>query len=161
MLKISMFEFLFRGIPESFLFIFATFAFSKTKLDMKRYIFDSGILASIAYGVRFLPIQYGINTILNLLVIIVLMTIINKLDMISAIRTGVIIIITEYICEGINVFLIQVILKININYVFSNPELAVLYGLPSLAIFGIIIISYYSILKSRKELRIIIDGKSK
>lgn len=161
MLKISLFEFVLRGLPEAFLFVFAAYTFSKTKIDFKRYFIASGLLALVAYLIRFLPIQYGVNTILNLIVIIVLMTIINKLDMFIAIRTGIIIIIIEYICEGINVFIIQVIFKIDMNYVFSNSELKVLYGLPSLVIFGLIIFSYYAILKKRKELRIITNGEVK
>jgi len=159
MLKISMFEFLLRGLPEAFLFVFASFALSKTKLDFKRYFLISGILALSAYAIRFLPIQYGVNTILNLFVLIVLMTLINKIDMVTAIRTAVMIIIIEYICEGINVFLIQVILKIDMNYVFSNSELKVLYGIPSLVFFALIIVSYYLILHSRKELKVIADGE--
>jgi hypothetical protein len=159
MLKISMFEFLLRGLPEAFLFVFASFALTKTKLDMKKYIFASLILASIAYLVRFLPIQYGVNSILIIFVIVVLMNVINKTNMITAIRTGITIIIIEFICEGINVFLIQIIFNIDMNYVFSNANLKVLYGLPSLAIFAIIMIAYYSKLKSRKELRPITDGE--
>ena len=158
MLKISMFEFLLRGLPEAFLFVFAAFALSKTKLDLKRYFLASGTLALSAYAIRFLPIQYGVNTILNLFVLIVLMTIINKVDMITSIRTGVMIMVIEYICEGINVFLIQVVLKIDMNYVFSNSKLKVLYGIPSLFLFGLIIVSYYLILNKRKKLRVIADG---
>jgi hypothetical protein len=161
MLKISMFEFLVRGLPEAFLFVFAAYAISKTKIDYKRYLLASSLLALVVYLIRFLPIQYGVNTILNLLVIIVLMTTINKLDMITAIRTGIIIAIIEYICEGINVLIIQVIFKIDMNYIFSNPELKVLYGLPSLAIFGLVIIAYYTILHKRKELRTITNGEIK
>jgi len=159
MLKISMFEFLLRGLPEAFLFVFAAFALSKTKLEPKKYIMASTTLAAVACIVRFLPIQYGVNTILNLFVIIVLMNVVNKIDMIAAIRTGIVIIIIEFICEALNVLLIQVILKIDMNYVFSNAELKVLYGLPSLAIFGIIIFTYYYKLRRRKELRTITDGE--
>ncbi len=159
MLKISMFEFLLRGLPEAFLFVFAAFALSKTKLELKKYIMASMTLAAVAYIVRFLPIQYGVNTILNLFVIIVLMNVVNKLDMIAAIRTGIIIIIIEFICEALNVLLIQVILKIDMNYVFSNADLKVLYGLPSLAIFGLIIFTYYYKLRSGNKLRSIADGE--
>jgi len=159
MLKISMFEFLLRGLPEAFLFVFAAFAFTKTKLHIRKYIFASLILASIAYLIRFLPIQYGVNSILIIFVIIVMMNTIFKIDMIAAIRTGIAIIIIEYICEGINVFLIQVVLKIDMNYVFSNSELKVLYGVPSLVFFALIIISYYLILNKRKQLRVIADGE--
>jgi hypothetical protein len=159
MLKISMIEFLLRGLPEAFLFVFAAFALSKTKLELKKYIMASMTLAAVAYLVRFLPIQYGVNTILNLFVIIVLMNVVNKLDMIAAIRTGIMIIIIEFICEAFNVLLIQVILKIDMNYVFSNAELKVLYGLPSLAIFGLVIFTYYYKLRSGNKLRNVADGE--
>ena len=154
-----MFEFLVRGIPEAFLFIFAAYAISKTKMDYKRYLLSSSLLALFAYIIRFLPIQPGINTIMNLIAIIILMAIINKLEMIKAIRTGIFIIIIEYICEGINVFIIQVLLKVDMNYIFNNPELKVLYGLPSLAIFGLVIFTYYTILNKRKELKNITNGE--
>lgn len=159
MLKISLFEFLLRGLPEAFLFVFAAFALTRTKLDVKKYFFVSITLAATACLIRFLPIQYGMNTILNLFVLIILMTIVNKIDMIYAIKTGVMIIILEFICEFINILFIQRVLKIDMNYVFNNADLKVLYGIPSLAIFGLIIFIYYSILKNRKELRTITDGE--
>ena len=159
MLKISMFEFLLRGLPEAFLFVFAAFALTRTKLDIKKYFLASIILASVAYLVRFLPIQYGVNSILIIFVIIVMMNIMFKIDMMSAIRTGITIIIIEYICEGINVFLIQGVMKIDMNYVFSNANLKVLYGIPSLVIFGLVMVFYYTKIARKKGLRVITDGE--
>lgn len=152
MLKISMFEFFFRGLPEAFLFVFAAFSFAKIKLDVKKYIVASMILAALAYLVRFLPIQYGVNTVLNLFVIIIIMNIFLKLDMTTAIRTGIIIIIVEFVCEAINIFFIQALFKIDINYVFNNAELKVEYGLPSLAIFALMVFSYYIAMKNKNLL---------
>jgi len=159
MLKISMFEFLIRGVPEAFLFIFAAYAFSKVKIDYKRYFISAILLSVAACMIRFLPIQYGVNTILDISVFIILIVNVNRIEIITSIKSVILTIIIEYVCEGINVLIIQVIFKIDMNYIFSNSRLKAIYGIPSLIIFGIVLLFYYTSLKKRKELRGIKNGK--
>ena len=159
MLKLTLLEFFARGLPETFLFIFAAYAFSKNALNIKRYLVSSLLLAIIGYFIRLFPIQYGVNTILSVIVFIILIVKINKIEITKAITSGIVIVILELICEGINVFIIQQILKLNINYIFSDPTLKILYGIPSLLLLGCITGIYYFILLKRKELKIFTDGE--
>lgn len=150
MLKISALEYFFRAIPESFLIIFAVYAFSKTTMEVKRYSLSSIIFSVMIYIIRSLPIHYGVHTILGIILIIILTVNINKIDIIKSIQAVILTVILQFICEGINIFIIQNIFKMDINYVFNKPVLKILYGIPSLIIFGCIIIMYYTKVLKRK-----------
>lgn len=151
MLKLSFLEFFIRLIPEAFLVIFAVYAFSKTNINVKKYFISSVIFSIMIFIIRLLPIHYGVHTILGIIVLIALIVNINKIDIIKSIQAVIISIIVQFICEGVNVFIIQNIFKMDINYVFNEPLLKILYGIPSLIIFACIIIIYYIKVSKRKE----------
>jgi len=159
MLRTTLLEFFFRGLPEEFLIIFAVYAFSKTVINMKKYIFSSLLLIIAVYTIRLLPIQYGVHTILNLIVVIVLTVNINKISIIKSIQTSLMAMILLFICEGINMFIIKYIFRADITYVLSEPSIKTLYGIPSLLIFAAIVSTYYFSLARRKKLKEIINGE--
>lgn len=153
MLKVTLLELVVRGIPEGLLFILLTYAFSKKYIRTKRYILSSIIYSICVYLIRFLPIQNGAHFILNLVVLIAAAVIINKIEIIKAIQAGIIAFLLGFICEGINVFILQHIFKKDLNDIFHNPIMKTLYTIPSLMILGGIVITFYIILWKRKELR--------
>ncbi|MBM7871358.1 branched-subunit amino acid transport protein AzlD [Clostridium pascui] len=155
MLKLTPMEFLVRGLPEAFLFIIAAYAFSKKVINIRKYIISSILYGIMTYLVRFLPIHYGVHTIINVFALIIITVNINKIDLISSIRSAVTTIILQFICEGINVLIIQYIFNTDINYVFSDPVLKTLYGIPSIIVFACVAIIYYIRLLRRKELKCI------
>ncbi|MDV3427385.1 MAG: hypothetical protein LIR50_10015 [Bacillota bacterium] len=152
MLRISWFEFIVRGIPEEFLFVLAVHAFSKTGINLKKYILSGTLFWIMAYLIRLLPIQYGINTILSLIALIIIVNFINKIDIVKSIRSGLITLILEFIFEGINLIFIQFVFKIDLKIVMNNPIAKTLYGFPSIILFGIFVIAYYIRLSKQKEL---------
>lgn len=152
MLKLSLFEFIVRGIPEQFLFVLAIHAFSKTAINLNKYLISGVLTAVMTYLIRLLPIEYGIHSLLGIVMLIIVVSSINKIDIIKAIRGGVITFILCFTFEGINIAFIQFILKKDINDIMSNNILKTLTGLPSLIILGIVIIVYYYRLWKRKEL---------
>lgn len=159
MLKLSLLEFFLRGLPEEFLIMFAVFAFSKTVVNKKKYVISSIFLVVIVYTIRLLPIQYGVHTIINLIAIIVLTVSINKISIIKAIQASIVTIILEFISEGINVFIIEYIFKADVKYVLKEPSLKILYGIPSLLIFAVIVSIYYYSLARRKMLKEVSNGE--
>ncbi|MBU3181065.1 hypothetical protein [Clostridium psychrophilum] len=160
MLKLTLLVIFLRGLPEEFLIIFAVYAFSKTVINIKRYVISSLIFVIAVYLIRLLPIQYGVHIILNIIVIIVLTVNINKINIIKAIQASIMALTVEFICEGINMFIIQHIFKVNIVKLLSKPLLKVLYGIPSLLIFATIVFTYYFYLSRRKKLKEVIDGEN-
>lgn len=155
MLKVSFLEFIIRGIPEGLIFFLAAYAFTKNKIQLKRYLISAILLAVIVYLIRLLPIRNGADFMLNLIVLITLAAFVNEFPIIKSIKSGIVIMLLEFICEAINIFFIQFILKKNLNVIYKNPMLKILYGIPSLLIFGCIVIVYYIILLKRKELKYI------
>jgi len=159
MLKLTLLEFFLRGLPEGFLVIFAVYAFSNTAINIKKYILTSIIYVIAVCLIRLLPIQYGVHSILNIIVMIVLTVNVNKIGTIKAIQASIMAVILEFICEGINVFIIQYIFKVDIKYILTNLSLKILYGIPSLLIFGTIVFTYYFWLVRRKKFSEVINGE--
>ena len=152
MTKISFLELIIRGIPESLIFFLAAHAFSKTAIKMKKYLLSSALLATIAYLIRFFPVNAGVVFILNLLVLIALTVYINKFAIIVAIKASVLAFLVMFVCEGINIFVLQYLMKIELESIFKNPILKILYSAPSILVFGVIALSYYIRLLKRDEL---------
>ncbi|MBU3214564.1 hypothetical protein LL033_04690 [Clostridium estertheticum] len=152
MLRLTLLDVFLRVLPEGFLIVFAVYAFSKTVINIKKYIISSIIYVFAVYLIRLLPIQYGVHTILNIIVIMVLTININKISIINSIKASIMAMILEFICEGINVFMIQYVFKANVRSVLNDPSLKTLYGIPSLVIFVVIVGAYYYYLIKRKEL---------
>ncbi|MEG2290969.1 MAG: hypothetical protein RSC24_13425 [Clostridium sp.] len=148
MLQSQPIEFFLRALPEGFLFLFAIYSFSKIKINIKKYVISSIISAIIIFLVRMLPISYGVHTILAMGIVTILAVYINKIDIIKSIKSVLIFVIFQFLAEGINIFIIQNIYKVDINEVFSNVFSKAVYGLPSLIILcGIISVHYIVILK--------------
>lgn len=153
MLRISLLELIVRGIFEELFFVLSVHAFSKTGINLKRFLLSGMIFWISQYFIRCLPIQYGIHSILSLIALIILGNLINKIDIIKSIRAGIITFILGFIFEGMNLCFIQFILKKDLNMVMNNPNLKILYGIPSVIVLGIFVIAYYLILLKRKELK--------
>ncbi len=153
MLRVTLFEVFIRGLPEGFLSILAAYAFSKRYIDIKRYIVSSIIYVIMIYAIRFLPINFGVHTILNFFVFITLIVNINKINLIDSIRAVITTLIIQFMCEAINMLMIQYIFKADVDYILSKPVLKVIYGIPGILLFAGILISYYVKLLKRKELK--------
>lgn len=151
MLQVSFFELVARGIPESFLFIYLVHLLTHTKINIKKYFISSMLLDVIGFLIRRLPINYGIHTILNIVVVVILVTAINKINILEAIKSTIITSIIVFVCEGINMFLIQILYGNNIANILSNPVLKIIYGMPSLIIFIIVILTIRITIYKKEE----------
>ncbi|AVK47994.1 hypothetical protein AXY43_08125 [Clostridium sp. MF28] len=143
MLRLTVFEFIFRLVPEAFVLILAMIALSNVKLNSKRYIISSLLLAVCEYGIRLLPINYGVPTILDIFVMIIIMWSINKADVVLSIKSSLITTIVLFMCEGLNMLLLNIAFRNSLDVIMLNPVLKEIYGLPSLVCFAIITLIYY------------------
>lgn len=150
MLKLHPIEFFLRAIPEGFLFILAVYIFSKTRIDRKKYIVSSMIFAITMFMVRLLPIDYGIHTILSLIFLVLLTTTYNKIDAMQSMKSVLIVVLMQFIIEGINILILKLIPNINIESVFNNPVKKTLLGIPSLMMAYVVI----WVLNKKKEVEI-------
>lgn len=152
MLKLSAFELLVRTIPEVLVLVFASYAFSKTKVDCKKYLLSSLILGVCVFVIRLLPINYGVHTILNIIVLTVIVIYINKIDTIKAIKSSVITPILLFILEGVNVMFLKIIVADKLDAIVTDPTLKTLYTLPSLLGLILIVCLYYNKMKKENKL---------
>lgn len=149
MLRLTAIEFILRTIPESFVFILAAYLISSTRINSKRYLVSSIVFAIGTLIIRMLPINYGVHTILAIIVETIILSTINKINVIQAVKSTIITIICLLVLEGINMAVLFFIFKDELESIFSNPILKTLYGLPSLICFLIGILLFYSIKKDK------------
>jgi hypothetical protein len=143
MLRLTVFEFITRTIPESFVLMLAMYALSNIKIDIKKYLVSGLLLSTYVYFGRMLPISYGVHTILDIFVMIIIMCSINKADIILAIKASLVATIALYVLEELNVLLLSLIFKDKLEEIMLSTTLKVICGLPSLVLFGVVTIVYY------------------
>lgn len=149
MLRLQPIEFILRAIPEGFLFILAVYIFSKTEIDKRKYITSSIVYAVTIFLVRLLPINYGVHSILALLFLVLFITIYNKIDTIKVMRSVLIIFIIQFLTEGLNIIILNLIPNIDLDSLLNSALIKNLLGLPSLAAAYLIVYLFY--LKNNKR----------
>ena len=150
MLKLQPIEFILRAIPESFLVIFAIYVFSTTTINKKKYIISSILFATIIFMVRLLPINYGVHTILALMLLLMLTTKYNKIDVMKSISSVLILVLIQFLAEAINILILNLTPNINIDILLEDPVFKTLLGLPSLIIISLIVYLFYKVNKKKE-----------
>lgn len=143
MLKVTWFEFLIRGIPEGLLFVMANYAFAKKKISPFPFILSSIILILITYGVRFLDINFGVHTILNLLCLILTSVLLLKIDLYTAVKGAMISTLMMFGIEAVSVLILQAVFGDNLTAIIEDPYKKTLAGLPAFIVFAAIVIVAY------------------
>lgn len=147
MLKITLFEFVFRGIPEMTLIILASYIFTKTKIDKKNFIVALILSVIGIFAIRCLPIIYGVHTIMNIIYQTIIVVKVCKIDAVKAIKASILSAIILFIAEFINVGLLNIILGDNMAIAFSNSKIKTICGIPSILIFCLTIYIYNTYMK--------------
>ncbi|WP_180277925.1 hypothetical protein [Clostridium sp. LS] len=124
-----------RVIPESLFFVWAFYALSQTKMKIKRYLLSAIIGVVVICGVKLLPIDFGVHTLISMTGYIITNVLINKISIVKSIIVTLGVTIIEFICEIMDLFIIQNILHGNTEYIFSDSKLKILYGAPSFIFF--------------------------
>ncbi|BCZ45910.1 hypothetical protein psyc5s11_19770 [Clostridium gelidum] len=140
MFEMSLLFLIGRVIPESLLFAWAFYTLSQTKIHVKRCFLSVIIMVILACGINLLPIHCGVHTLLTMVGIIITNIVINKISTIKSITVTFGTIIIEFICEIIDLFTLHYFFNVDTEYIASNAQLKILYGLPSLLLFVLIII---------------------
>lgn len=140
MIEITLIELIGRVIPEELLFMWGCYILSNTKFNYKRLFLSSIILAVFVYLIRLLPIHFGINTLLNIILFTFLNIKVNRINTIKSIQVTLYSMALGFACEFINVAIIKYIFRADLDYVFSSPILKIIYGTPFFVIFTMFII---------------------
>jgi hypothetical protein len=150
MIKISLLDLLLRVLPESFLFIFASYLFCHKKFDKKRIIISTILFSIIAYCIRLLPIQFGIHTILNVLVYTALCIKINEIPFTKSITYSLILTIMLSLSEELNLIVLNHIFKESTIVILNDDLLKNVYIMPSMILFLIGILICHKLFYNKK-----------
>lgn len=151
MLRLTLFEFIFRTLPEAFIFIFASYVLANHNVNIKKYILSSILVAISIYFIRIFPINFGVHTILNIIIQTAILNGISKIDIIPAVKSAIVTTICLFIIELLNMVVLNIMFENQLNEILSSPKLKTLYGLPSLVMFLIIVSCYYYLKKGKSE----------
>lgn len=139
MLQQPIYSLFIRLIPEAFLIIYSICILSNSKVDFKKIFLASIIGGIFVYITRLLPIHFGVHTILSIMVDILLAFKINNIDIHKAIAGGMISIILIFVSEFIIFAFYINILHIPSELLSEQSLIAIIYSIPSLLIFYILV----------------------
>lgn len=149
MLTLTWIELLLGVIPECFVFVYGVHKFSNKPMCTKRVVISALLMALFGYLVRLLPIQFGVHTLIIIMIFIVVSIYINRIEMIKAIASLLLLFIIRLITEWLTFFMLKKMFNISTDDLFHEPVKKVLYTLPSLFMFFAAILVVY-FLKNRK-----------
>ena len=151
MIQLTWIEFFIRVIPESFFVILLIHAFSKQAIDKKKYIMATLVYSILVFSVRMLPISYGIHTMVNLIMLILITSTINKIDIKIGIPSSILTLIFLFICELVNMLIVQDLLHLDIERMFYSVYIKTIYSSLSLVLLAFISIFSYNLLVIKKR----------
>jgi len=136
---------LLRGVPEGMLAVLALHFFTRTKVDIKKYLLLCLIYVSATYFIRFLPITLGVNSVLSLFVLIISFQFTYKGQLSKVIRSiisAAVILTLVAISEVLNMVLLIMIYgrtQAEILFTSDNGLTETIYTYPSVIFFAIFI----------------------
>jgi hypothetical protein len=149
MLEVTWIEFFLRLIPETFILIGGIHIFTKKSLDIPKYIIASIVMSIISFLIRWLPIYFGVHMMINIILCISIMVIIN-IPLTKAIYSTLLMFFLLSLGEFFNMIGLSLL---NINIEVESPFIKCLFGMPSLIIMWLLIISINWLLKKKEGIR--------
>lgn len=151
MLKLSFLEIILRTIPESLLFVLVPYVISTKEIERSKYVKSVFILSLSVAIIRAFPISYGVHTLLNLILLVVLLNSVNGIEMGLSIKSVIVTTILLLISEGINLLALKLLIGNISKKMLINPINRIIMGMPSLIIFGILLFILFKINKRKKH----------
>lgn len=150
-MQLSLFEIIFRVIPEGILFFYCIGLITGKNIK-KVPLLVSITMFTVAVSVtRSLPIIMGVHTIISLLSIISILVFYLKFKFIESLKSTLIVVVMQFLSEGIMVILLVLIFK-DIHSIFANPIIKTLAGLPTFLILYFQVVLYKRKLECKGEL---------
>lgn len=136
MLKLTPLDLIIIGIPESLLIFLLIYSLAKKKVDKKSYIQASAIQATAQYFIRMLPINYGVHTVLAMVLTILLLVYLIRLPIIKAITYTIIAVIIVALSEEFYMAILINIIKVDFKSIAGKTMISTFYVFPYLIFVG-------------------------
>jgi len=144
--KMPLISILFYSIPESYLmFLFGLVVIGES-ISQKKLLAATLVSVIISYLVRFLPIPFGIHTLIGLIVICLLFKYLFNLPVKKALISSLLSLSTLLALENIILYFLELTFDLTLTTIWKSDWLRTIIGWPHLAVLLLIII----LLKSKK-----------
>lgn len=151
-MELTIFDFLFRLVPEGLIMVLAGYAISGKKIKIKKYLLSSLLIAGTIFIFRALPISSVLPMILTDIVGVIILVFINKIKPVHAILSTLICNILAVLAEATSLVILTKVFEIQAEDIFgSGVFMRFLYGLPSIASYSVLIVVAYFIMTSPKR----------
>lgn len=142
-MEISILELFLGAIPEQFIFVLGVYVLSNIPFDKKRILITGFLCGLLIYIIRLLPIYMGVHLFLLIIILTLLLVFINKISIVKAISSLLILVVIRLITEVINVFVLTNLFNISPESFITSTLLKILYWTPALLLFGLIVYIIY------------------
>jgi hypothetical protein len=145
----------FRSIPESILLCYASYIIINSRVDMKKTVYSGIILGLISYLVRLLPINFGVHTIIGVLIYASLLSKIHNMAIFKSMKVSLVAMVILLISDTITVYTCINILKIPQEVLLQQNTQGILIGSLSFVIFIPIIMAIKLIQKNKSKIELL------
>ena len=138
-------QFVLRQMPEALFLVLAVFAYNRRKVEWKQYLACSALWLISNVLVRMLPIQFGVHTLLGVLLLIGICTYVGKFPLIEALKAALFVTVLLCILDAINLSIAMAYLGSSFEAVMQQVIPKTLWGTPALVAFGVITVCVYKV----------------
>ena len=143
MLTFTWLELLVLAVPECLIFVYGVYKLNNKPMREKRFWLSAFLMVLVGYLVRLLPIQFGIHTLVIIMVFIIISAYINRIEIFKATTTILLLFIIRLATEWLNFVILNTIFNISSEDLFNDPVKKVIYTLPSSLLFFIAVFIVY------------------
>ncbi len=150
-MKIPLLALLFQGIPEQIAVITLALILARTRLEWKKIVLLSIILAFTAYFVRMFPITFGIHTIILIGLLFVFLIQLFQTSVIVALKSSLISMLILIIVEYVSFTILTNLFRISFDTCLTNVPIRILLGMPQVFVLFILAFIILKVRKGRKQ----------
>ena len=151
MLKLTPLEIVIIGIPEALLWFLLIYSLARKEIVKKDYLFVSIFLAVALYLIRLLPINFGVHTLLGIVVVILLSVYKVKVPVKKAISYAIVGTAIIALCEELYMLLLIIVFKVDISKMLEKPSTKVFYIFPYLILVSLAVIVVRVLVKRKAK----------
>jgi hypothetical protein len=133
-MQIPFLQWVFQTIPECLALASLVVVLAERKLEMKKILFVGMGQAVVVYGVRLLPLTFGVHTIIFIIALAVFLHMATKANLskclLFALIAEIVLIVAEMAALGVMVYVIG----LDLENILSNLFLKIIVGWPQIVI---------------------------
>lgn len=151
-LELFIFQIVLGYCLQGLIFVLGMYTFNQQKIILKNYISASALFIVTSYIIRLLPISFGVHTIINMLILVIICIVLLKMPVFNTIRSMSIVMVFLLLSEMADLAVLTMVMgKDKFEEVMHNPLQKAITGIPSNVLFLLLITLSYYILKKKGD----------